>query len=126
MRDKIKRNLFAFAVLIAFRILYYQIRSPNKKYSTIPRKDTYIVDKNVDSFWHYEYVRNYHKVICRCPNFYGDSLVYYDDKLVSYTSSSWSNTHFLNDEILSIMTTGNYFRTEIQGTEIFVSYLFRY
>ncbi len=91
----------------------------------IPRSNTYIIDKNVDNHWRNEYVRGYHKIISQCFSIDFDSSVYYDNKLVSYTSTSLSNTYFLNcnDENLLIMTIGDYLK--IENTEIILGYLFR-
>ena len=124
---KCRFNIFFLGLLLVIPILFFILPSSDKECPTIPRRDTYTVDKNVAVHWKNEYVRRYDKIICRCPSIYGDSLVYYDDKLVSYTSSVWSDTYFLNcnEKILSMMTTGDYFRTRIGDAEIFVSYLFK-
>ena len=127
MRRIVKRDFLILAVII-FILGYYREISKDKECQTIPRKDTYIIDENVNSYWKSEYVRGYHKVICRCPSIYGDSLVYYNDVLVSYTSTTlWSDTYFLtcDENILAMMTTGNYFKTRIENIEMFVSYLFK-
>ncbi len=122
-----KHKIIIYFGITIFIILYFMIKFQDEECQIIPRSDTYIVDKNVDKDWNNEYVRGYHKIICQCPTIYFDSFVYYDDKLVSHTNSLWSDTYFLNcnREILSTMTTGNYFRTRIRGVEIFVSYLFK-
>ncbi len=85
--------------------------SPKKEYPTIPRKDTYIIDKDVDRYWTNEYGKGYYRIVCGCHNINFDPLVYYDN-------ISWSDIYFMNHN-KKILTT------MIANTNMFINYLFK-
>ncbi len=124
---KEKRVLWCFFTFTVVLILIYFDKPRLTGCSTIPRKDMYVVDRDIDSELHKKYVRGYHEVVCKCPNIYGDSLVYYDDIFVMYTHQLWSSTSFVNcnENVLTVVEIGNYFKVKIRENEMFVSYLFK-
>ncbi len=126
-----RRILVICCGLIIFISAYFMtVSNHDECTTTIPRRDNYVVDKNIDNLWHDEYVRGYHKIICKCPTINYNTIVYYNDEYVSYSSSPWSTSPYMsftscNGKILALVIEGNYFKTKIEGKEVFVSYLFK-
>ncbi len=118
-------------VLLVSITMIYIFRSwfINEVCAVIPKSDMYVVDKNMDKGWHNEYVRGYHKVICKCPSIRRDPEVYYNDVLVGYGSTFWVDTWFVDCNGLAsvYMTVDDNLRIKLSNEEeeIFVSYVFR-
>nr|QBK92431.1 MAG: hypothetical protein LCPAC401_00690 [Pithovirus LCPAC401] len=127
MRGIIKLRIFSVFFFFVFVIVCFSLLGKKQKRPVIPRSNTYMIDRSVNDHFKNELIRGYHKILRDCPSIEPDSRVYYNNKFVSYTYRYWSGTYFLNnnEEILAIMITGDYFKTKIRNTEMFVSYLFK-
>nr|QBK93798.1 MAG: hypothetical protein LCPAC406_01120 [Pithovirus LCPAC406] len=135
MGDNLLKGLCFFIILTITSTIYFgvylTVDSTSDKCPTIPRKDTYKINKVITARWSWKYERGNYKVRGRCVSINHDADVFYKDELVGRTDaktlSFTSDTPILDctGKVLVLMKTGNAFKTVINQNNIRVSYEFR-
>nr|QBK92700.1 MAG: hypothetical protein LCPAC401_03380 [Pithovirus LCPAC401] len=136
MGDNFLKGLCVFVILTITSTIYFgvyigTVDSVSDKCPTIPRKDTYKINKVITARWSWKYERGNYKVKGRCVSINHDADVFYKDKLVGRTDaktlSITSETPIIDctGKMLVLMKTGDAFETTINQNNIDVSYEFR-